>query len=134
MSLVNAKARFGLEGDKLYDYLAGRYVKLTGGLMIEDEGGVWDAIQVASLIRAGKSIESAFTKRTPVVTATDQANADFVKTVDDANAKRAADMIATAEPHIGPNLLTAAFEESTAAPSPDSPAQTETIGDPPVVS
>lgn len=124
MSLVNAKARFGLEGDKLYDYLAGRYVKLTGGLMIEDEGGVWDAMQVASLIRAGKSIESAFAKRIPVVTATDQANADF-----NAEVKRAELALKDSEAM----QSEASGFDPTAVKAPDAPLQLDAAGESPSV-
>lgn len=57
-TLINARPRFGLEGDRLFCYLTSRYYAAVGAM--EDGIGVWDLQKVAELIRGGAPIESAF--------------------------------------------------------------------------
>lgn len=59
-TLINARPRFGLEGDRLFCYLTSRYYDISDGLL-EDGNGVWDLAKVAELIRGGSTIETAFT-------------------------------------------------------------------------
>lgn len=67
-TMINAKARFGLEGDKLFDYATSRYIKkfeyvdsdgFTFGSMVTPDG-MWDMDEVASAIREGRYVEGAF--------------------------------------------------------------------------
>lgn len=65
--IINAKPRFGLEGDTLFDYATSTNIPIVEGAKIETPEGVWHVAQVAELIRAGKSIETAFAPLSPEV-------------------------------------------------------------------
>ena len=58
-TLINARPRFGLEGERLFCYVSSRYYAAAG--MMADGTGVWDLQKVAELIRGGAPIEAAFT-------------------------------------------------------------------------
>ncbi len=75
--MINARARFGLDGDTLYDYVAKQYVDV--GVPIECQEGTWDTYKVAELIRTGQSIETAFTVRSALTDKVEQADEDFIK-------------------------------------------------------
>jgi hypothetical protein len=78
--IKNAQPRFGLEDGYLYDYVT-RESHLIG-VMIECPEGVWDSEKVATLILAGKPIESALNQRPSLSSdKVDQANTDFVNTI-----------------------------------------------------
>lgn len=79
--IKNARPRFGLEGQLLYDYVAKDYVRI--GTMVECPEGVWDTVKVRDLILADKPIEAALnTRPSMAVDKVAQANDDFVKTTD----------------------------------------------------
>jgi hypothetical protein len=101
-TMVNAKVRFGLEGDRLFDYVTGRYIAAAGTMKTPE--GVWNLPKVKELIAAGKGIEEAFTPSWAVhrisellvarakeaapaaePDAIDKANADFERTIDEAS-------------------------------------------------
>lgn len=57
--MINAKPRFGLEGERLFDYETSRYLDPVE--CYEVEHGYWNLVKVAECLHADKSIESAFT-------------------------------------------------------------------------
>lgn len=62
-TLINARPRFGLEGERLFCYVTSRYYDITPGAMLESDEGVWPLEKVAELIRAGATIERALVVR-----------------------------------------------------------------------
>jgi hypothetical protein len=62
--MINAKPRFGLEGERLFDYVSSRYVDAHG--VLQEHAGEWDLAYVAELLRAGTTIEVAFTSQASV--------------------------------------------------------------------
>lgn len=59
--MINAKPRFGLEGERLFDYATSRYMDPVG--VLEEPAGEWDLARVAELLRAGSTVEAAFTSK-----------------------------------------------------------------------
>lgn len=122
MDLINAKPRFALEGDKLFDYQTSLYIKPEGTL--EADGGVWDLEEVARLIREGKSIETAFLPLSDDVDDVEQANRDFDAAVDaKVNEKLAQsdrDFAATVDAEVEKQLAQRA--QHAPPPQPETPA------------
>lgn len=56
--MVNARPRFGLEGDKVFDYETSQYLPAQGE-HVSAEGFVYDLAVVAQLIRENKFLETA---------------------------------------------------------------------------
>ena len=56
--MVNARARFGLEGDKVFDYETSQYLPSQGKHVCKD-GFVFDLARVAQNIRENKFMETA---------------------------------------------------------------------------
>lgn len=59
LPLQNARPRFGLEGEKLFDYKQSKYLAASGQLAAPE--GLWDLQKVAELLEQGVFIESALT-------------------------------------------------------------------------
>lgn len=81
MHLMNSRSRFGLEGDKIFDYVTSEYIPVSKGFLDTPEGR-WDLVKLAEFLRKGQFIEGALTPTTPNITGQSdkvvQANADFM--------------------------------------------------------
>ena len=84
MTIVNARARFGLEDGRIFDYATSKSFEAVGYLDTSD--GRWDLAQLADCLRHGWFIEAALSKL-PVKTLEEvlgeddkvaQANRDFL--------------------------------------------------------
>ena len=56
--LINARVRFAVEGEQIFDYVTSRYLPAQG--KVEEEGGWWDLPLLHSLISSGQFIEASF--------------------------------------------------------------------------
>lgn len=117
MPLINAKPRFGLDGDSLYDYVAKKYIPIKG-VLVTDEG-IWDLPKVAGLISSGSSIETALTGNPglpPSLTGDPdkvaQANIDFATEIARMSENGSPVDTATAAHQISDALPEAAIEQS----------------------